>query len=69
MWKKVLKRGLILGVIIAVIGLIGGAPDLVLSFFVPPRIYFTMAVIIALILFKIYLELANRNRKDDDDEK
>ncbi len=68
MWKKALKRGLILALIIAVIGLIGGAPDLVLSFFVPPRIYFTMSVIIALILISIYIELVNRNRRQDSDD-
>ena len=59
-FKKILKRGLIIGIIISLIGLIGGAPELVLSFFVPPRLYVLLALIVILILLKSYVEIKNQ---------
>ena len=62
--KKILTNGLIIALFIAVIAFVPDAGNRVLSWLVPPRLYIAIGVVIALLLYKILIEL--RNRKDDD---
>lgn len=43
-------------------------PDLgnyAITFLVPPRIYYVIGFVVIVILYKILIELRNRNNKDD----
>lgn len=51
---------IILGLLIVMIGFVGGAPEYILTLFLPPRIYIVLGLIIILILLKILYELKNR---------
>lgn len=64
--KKVLINGLIIGLIIVLIAFIPGAGNRLLSWLVPPRLYILLAVIVILILWKILIELRNRNVQDQE---
>ena len=61
--KKILLRALILGFLIVVIACIPGAASYLITFLVPPRIFYVIGGVIILILLKILYEL--RNRRDD----
>ena len=63
--RKVLINGLIIGLIIVLISFSPGAEIRLLSWLVPPRLYILLAVIVILILWKILIELRNRNDKED----
>ena len=65
-WKKIITRGLIIALAIVAIAFIAGAGNYIVTFFVPPRIYYVIGAIIIVILLKILNEL--RNRRGDDDE-
>jgi len=63
--KKALIRGLVIALVLVGIAFIGGAADVILTFFVPPRIYYVLAAVIIIILLKILSELRKRNDKED----
>ena len=66
-WKKILTNGLIIALFVAVIAFIPDAGNRVLSWLFPPRLYVLIGVLIALILYKILIELRNKNNRDDDE--
>ena len=66
-WKKILTNGVIIALFVAVIAFIPDAGNRVLSWLFPPRLYVLIGVVIALILYKILIELRNKNNRDDDE--
>lgn len=66
-WKKILSKSLLIGVIIVLISIIPDAGNYILAFLIPPRIYILIGIIVCLILWKILIELRNRNNKDGDE--
>lgn len=64
--KKILINGSILAVIIVLIAFIPDAGERVLSWFFPPRIYILIGVAVVLILWKILIELRNKNNREDE---
>lgn len=67
-WKKILTNGLFIAVLIAVIAFIPGAGNRLLSWLFPPRFYILIGVAVIIILWKILIELRNKNSQDDDEE-
>lgn len=65
--KKILTNGLLIAVIIVLISIIPDAGTRVLSWLVPPRIYILIGAVVCLILWKILIELRNRNNGDGDE--
>ena len=59
--KKIIIRGLILALIFVAIAFIAGAGEYIMTFLVPPRIYYVIAAVIIVILLKILSELRNRS--------
>ena len=66
-WKKILTNGLVIAVIGALIAFIPDAGARVVSWLVPPRLYILIGVAIFIILWKILIELRNKNNRDDDE--
>ncbi len=66
-FKKIFVNGLFVGALIAVIALIPDAGDRLLSWLFPPRIYILIGVAVLLVLWKILIELRNRNNGDDNE--
>ena len=66
-FKKIFVNGLFVGALIAVIALIPDAGDHLLSWLFPPRIYILIGVAVLLVLWKILIELRNRNNGDDNE--
>jgi hypothetical protein len=66
-WKKILTNGLIIALFFAVIAFVPDAGNRVLSWLFPPRLYVLIGIVIALILYKILIELRNKNNRDDDE--
>ena len=66
-WKKILSKSLLIGVVIVLISIIPDAGNYILTFLIPPRIYILLGVVVCLILWKILIELKNRNNKDGDE--
>lgn len=64
--KKVLTNGLVIAVLIALIAFIPSAGERVLSWLFPPRLYILIGVVVVVILWKILVELRNRNGGDGD---
>lgn len=58
---------LIVGILIVVISSIPPAGAFVLSLFVAPRLYIVIGVCVLIVLYKILIELRNRNERDDDE--
>ena len=58
---------LIVGILIVVISSIPPAGAFVLSLFVPPSLYIVIGVCVLIVLYKILIELRNRNERDDDE--
>lgn len=65
--KKILTNGLLIAVIIALVAIVPDAGNRILSWLVPPRLYILIGVAIFIILWKILIELRNKNSKDDDE--
>lgn len=65
--KKILINALVLAVIIVLIAFIPNAGERVLSWLFPPRIYILLGVAVLLVLWKILIELRNRNNGDDNE--
>ena len=65
--KKILSTGLFLAIIIAMIAFVPDAGNRLLSWLFPPRIYILIGVGVILILWKILVELRNRNDRDDEE--
>ena len=65
--KKILIRGLIIGLIIVIIACIGGMGEQVLTFFVPPRLYIVLGLIVIIILLKILQEVRNNGKGNKDE--
>lgn len=65
--KKILTNALFLAVIIVLIACIPDAGERVLSWLFPPRIYILLGVAVLLVLWKILIELRNRNNGDDNE--
>ena len=66
-FKKIFVNGLFVGALIAVIALIPDAGNRLLSWLFPPRIYILLGVAVLLVLWKILIELRNRNNGDDNE--
>lgn len=66
-WKKILTNGLLIAVLIALIAIIPDAGNRILSWLFPPRLYILIGVAIFIILWKILIELRNKNNRDDDE--
>ena len=66
-WKKIITNGLLLAVLIGLIAFIPGAGERVLSWFFPPRIYILIGVAVFVILWKIFIELRNKNNRDGEE--
>lgn len=60
---KILKRGLILALIVVAVAFVGGAGDAIITFFVPPRVFYVIGAVIIVILLKILFEI--RNNKEE----
>ena len=65
--KKILSTGLFLGAIIALLAFVPDAGNRLLSWLFPPRIYILIGVGVILILWKILIELRNKNDRDDEE--
>lgn len=65
--KKILTTGLFLGVVIAMIAFVPDAGNRLLSWLFPPRIYILLGVGVILVLWKILIELRNKNNRDDEE--
>lgn len=63
---KILKRGLIIGAIIALIAFVPGLANYVLTFLAPPRVYIVLGVLIFAALMVIIHQ--NNQKGQDDDE-
>ena len=63
--KKILFV-LIVGLLIVVIACIPDLAAFVISLFIPPRLYVVIGICILLVLYKILIELRNRNNRDDE---
>ena len=66
-FKKIFVNGLFIGALISVIALIPDAGNRLLSWLFPPRIYILIGVAVLLVLWKILIELRNRNNGDDNE--
>ena len=66
-WKKILTNGLFIAVLIALVAFIPDAGNRILSWLFPPRLYVLIGVAIFIILWKILIELRNKNNRDDDE--
>ena len=66
-WKKILTNGLLIAVLIALVAIVPDAGNRILSWLVPPRLYVLIGVAIFIILWKILIELRNKNNRDDDE--
>lgn len=66
-FKKIFVNGLFVGALIAVIALIPDAGNRLLSWLFPPRIYILLGVAVLIVLWKILIELRNRNNGDDNE--
>lgn len=66
-WKKILTNGLLIAVLIALVAIIPDAGNRILSWLFPPRLYILIGVAIFIILWKIFIELRNKNNRDDDE--
>ena len=66
-WKKILTNGLLIAVLIALVAIIPDAGNRILSWLFPPRLYILIGVAIFIILWKILIELRNKNNRDDDE--
>lgn len=66
-WKKIITNGLLIAVLIALIAFIPSAGERVLSWLFPPRIYIVIGVAVVVVLWKILIELRNKNDRDDDE--
>ena len=65
--KKILLNGSLIAVAVALIAFIPGAGTRVLSWLVPPRLFILIGAGVLLILWKILIELRNKNNRDDDE--
>ena len=65
--KKILTNGLLIAVLIALVAIIPDAGNRILSWLFPPRLYILIGVAIFIILWKILIELRNKNNRDDDE--
>ena len=66
-WKKILTNGLLISVLIALIAIIPDAGNRILSWLFPPRLYILIVVAIFIILWKILVELRNKNNRDEEE--
>lgn len=66
-WKKILTNGLLIAVLIALVAIVPDAGNRILSWLFPPRLYVLIGVAIFIILWKILIELRNKNNRDDDE--
>lgn len=66
-WKKIITNGLLLAVLFGLIAFIPGAGERVLSWLFPPRIYILIGVAVFVILWKILVELRNKNNRDGEE--
>lgn len=66
-WKKILSNGLFIAVLVVIVAFIPDAGERVLSWLVPPRLYVLIGVAIFIVLWKILLELRNKNSRDDEE--
>ena len=66
-WKKILTNGLLIAVLIALVAIVPDAGNRILSWLFPPRLYILIGVAIFIILWKILIELRNKNNRDDDE--
>lgn len=66
-WKKIISNALVIAVIIALIAFIPDAGNRVMSWLFPPRIYILIGIAVFVILWKILIELRNKNNRDDEE--
>lgn len=66
-WKKILTNGFLIAVIVALIAFVPNAGNRIMSWLVPPRLYILIGVAIFVILWKILIELRNKNNRDDEE--
>ena len=66
-FKKVLTNGLVIAVLIALIAFIPSAGERVLSWLFPPRLDILIGGAIFIILWKILIELRNKNNRDGEE--
>ena len=66
-WKKILTNGFVIAVLIALVAIVPDAGNRILSWLFPPRLYVLIGVAIFIILWKILIELRNKNNRDDDE--
>lgn len=59
--KKILSYGIFFGLLIVLIACIPDGWARIASWLVPPRLYLILAVVIILVLYKILIELRNKN--------
>ena len=67
--KKIISNGILIAVILALVAFIPTAGERLLSWLFPPRIYILIGVAVFIVLWKILIELQNRNNQDNDNKK
>ena len=58
--KKIIIRSIIIGLCLVLIEFIDGAPQYLMTLFVPPRVFILLGIIIIFVLLKILYELKNK---------
>lgn len=66
-WKKILTNGLLIAVIVALVAIVPDAGNRILSWLVPPRLYIVIGAAIFIVLWKILIELRNKNDRDGEE--
>ena len=66
--KKILTNGLLIAVFIALVAFIPSSGERILSWLFPPRIYILIGVAVFIVLWKILIELRNRNDRNNNNE-
>ncbi len=66
-WKKILTNGLLIAVIVALVAIVPDAGNRILSCLVPPRLYIVIGAAIFIVLWKILIELRNKNNQDNEE--
>ena len=66
-WKKIITNGLLIAVLIAVIAIIPDAGNRLLAWLLPPRLYILIGIAVLIILWKILIEIRNKNNRDDEE--
>ena len=66
MLKRILIVGVIIGLMIVLISFLPDAAAYVISWFLPPKMYYLIGFAIIIVLLKILYELRKRNDRDDE---